>query len=76
MGTNETMNGECRPSASRRAEEQTLFSALVALARYVEGCMRKRRSRLDLLELTDEQLCDIGVKRSEAQREGSRPFWD
>lgn len=53
-----------------------LFSALVALARYVEGRMRKRRSRLDLLELTDEQLCDIGVKRSEALREGSRPFWD
>ncbi|GAA2836013.1 uncharacterized protein DUF1127 [Aminobacter aminovorans] len=31
--------------------------------------------RLDLSELTDEQLDDIGVCRREAEREIAKPFW-
>jgi uncharacterized protein YjiS (DUF1127 family) len=36
----------------------------------------RRRSRMALLELTDEQLKDIGVSRADAYREGIRPPWD
>lgn len=35
-----------------------------------------RRSRLDLLELSDDQLKDIGLSRSDAYREGLRSWWD
>lgn len=35
-----------------------------------------RRSRNALLELTDEQLRDIGLNPDEAAREAKRPIWD
>jgi hypothetical protein len=31
--------------------------------------------RLDLSELTDEQLDDIGLSRRDAEREVAKPFW-
>ncbi|TJW58692.1 MAG: DUF1127 domain-containing protein, partial [Mesorhizobium sp.] len=31
---------------------------------------------LALLEMTDDQLRDIGISRCDAHREGLRPFWD
>lgn len=36
----------------------------------------RHRSRRLLLELTDDQLRDIGVSRVDALGEGHRPFWD
>ena len=41
-------------------------------ARYV-----KRRTRYCLLDLTEEQLQDIGISRDEARREAGKSFyWD
>jgi uncharacterized protein YjiS (DUF1127 family) len=37
---------------------------------------RIRRERLQLLELSDYMLSDIGITREEAGREAARPFWD
>jgi uncharacterized protein YjiS (DUF1127 family) len=37
--------------------------------------MERRRTRRDLLELTDYQLQDIGLTRLDAINEGRRPFW-
>ena len=37
---------------------------------------RVRRERLQLLELNDYMLNDIGLTREEAGREAARPFWD
>lgn len=31
--------------------------------------------RLDLSELTDEQLDDIGLTRRDVERESAKPFW-
>lgn len=45
---------------------------LQALGRMLE----RRRTRMALSDLTDEQLKDIGLSRSQAYREVSRPFWD
>ncbi len=35
-----------------------------------------RRQRLDLRELDDRTLRDIGVSRTDVEREASRHFWD
>lgn len=59
----------------RRSERQGV-SRLTAWLEKVEGMMEKRRTRGALLELTDYQLKDIGLSRSQVHREASRPFWD
>jgi len=51
----------------------------VAVTRFVDWLefrLERRRSRLALLELTDEQLADIGISRGEAYKEGIRSFLD
>ncbi|WP_370463492.1 DUF1127 domain-containing protein [Mesorhizobium sp.] len=47
-----------------------------SLANRIDGLLDRRRSRLALLEMTDDQLRDIGISRCDAHREGLRPFWD
>lgn len=78
MGTIETLSRarmHGAPAAgfgSRKSPEGSLLSRLgSALDRMLE----RRRSRFALLELSDEQLKDIGISRGEAYREGIRPFW-
>jgi len=41
----------------------------------MRAAMERRRSRLDLLGLTDVQLEDIGISAQMARHEGLRPFW-
>lgn len=43
---------------------------------WLEQRVDKRRSRLALLELTDDQLKDIGISRADAHREGLRSVFD
>lgn len=43
---------------------------------WLDHLVERRRSRMALLELTDEQLKDIGISRADAYREGIRPSWD
>jgi uncharacterized protein YjiS (DUF1127 family) len=49
---------------------------VVYAAVWLDEKLERRRSRRLLQELTDYQLKDIGITRSEAYREGRRPFWD
>lgn len=53
----------------------TRGSVLARVVAMIEGAAARRRSRLALLEMTDAQLKDIGISRSQAYREASRPFW-
>ncbi|MFE0014016.1 DUF1127 domain-containing protein [Mesorhizobium sp. NPDC059054] len=46
------------------------FSVWLSLA------LERHRSRKILLEMTDEQLKDIGISRADAHREGMRSFLD
>ena len=64
-----------RPSG-RRGFVGRLVHVVRSLARWIDALIERRRSRLALLEMTDEQLKDIGVSRGDAHREGIRPFWD
>ncbi|MEO5758901.1 MAG: DUF1127 domain-containing protein [Mesorhizobium sp.] len=43
---------------------------------WVDGLLERRRSRLALLEMTDDQLKDIGISRCDAHAEGIRQIWD
>ncbi|MER8631637.1 DUF1127 domain-containing protein [Mesorhizobium opportunistum] len=47
-----------------------------SLARWIDYLLDRRRSRLALLEMTDDQLKDIGISRCDAHREGIRPIWE
>lgn len=37
--------------------------------------LERRRQRLALRDLDDHLLRDIGISRSDARREGRKPFW-
>lgn len=50
-------------------------SALLRVVAMIELAVERRRSRLALMELSDAQLKDIGISRSQAFREANRPFW-
>ena len=51
---------------------QEWFKVLVAIMRARRA---KQRSRRHLRDLTDDQLRDIGVTRSQAQWEADKPSW-
>lgn len=47
-----------------------------SFGRWIDHLIERRRSRMALLEMTDDQLNDINVSRIEARLEASRPFWN
>lgn len=49
---------------------------MTSSATWLGRALERRRSRLALLEMTDDQLKDIGVSRSDAYREGMRSFFE
>lgn len=64
-----------RPSG-RRGFVSRIVHVVRSLAQQIDALIERRRGRLALLEMTDEQLRDIGVSRGDAHREGIRRFWD
>jgi uncharacterized protein YjiS (DUF1127 family) len=69
------LRGDSYPS-QRRGFGGRLVVVLGSFMRQIGRVLERRRGRLALLEMTDEQLKDIGVSRCDAHREGLRPFWD
>lgn len=49
---------------------------LIDLLLRLDDMLERHRSRKALLELSEEQLKDIGISRSDAIREATRPAWD
>lgn len=47
-----------------------------SLLAWFDNLAARRRSRMALLEMTDDQLKDIGISRADAYREGIRPPWE
>ncbi|WP_354493393.1 DUF1127 domain-containing protein [Mesorhizobium robiniae] len=81
MGTIDTTHyAEAELRMARPLGRRTYVNRLVRVARslfrWIDAMVDRRRSRLILLEMTDDQLKDIGVSRCDAHREGLRPFWD
>jgi uncharacterized protein YjiS (DUF1127 family) len=76
MGTIETIADPAGSGTVRRSVRPAVFDALSSFARRLHTIMARRQQRRDLRELTDDQLRDIGLTRTEARREAARPFWD
>ena len=55
---------------------RSLRTHCIAAANWIGRQLERRRSRLALLEMTDEQLKDIGLSRGEAHGEYMRHVWD
>ena len=70
------LGGQASRPSGQRGFGGRLVSVLGALMRRIGRVLERRRSRLALLEMTDEQLKDIGISRCDAHREGLRQFWD
>ena len=60
-------------SASPRFSWRAMPRAIWAAAREAS---RVRTTRRMLAEMDGRMLADIGVSRSDAEREAARPFWD
>ena len=56
-------------SAGRRLSVRRMLTIL-------SGMLAAHRQRRQLLQLDDRRLDDIGLDRTAAQREATRPFWD
>jgi uncharacterized protein YjiS (DUF1127 family) len=54
----------------------SLRARSVAVANWIGRQMEKRRSRMALQEMTDDQLKDIGLSRGQAYSEFRRRLWD
>ncbi|MFD2058758.1 DUF1127 domain-containing protein [Mesorhizobium calcicola] len=70
------LSGQSTRPSGRRGFVSRLVHVVRSLAKWTDNLLERRRSRLVLLEMTDDQLKDIGVSRCDAHREAIRPFWD
>ncbi|MBT1154148.1 DUF1127 domain-containing protein [Aminobacter anthyllidis] len=78
MSTMDAIGGGVTGASSQmeRGSPRKRANALSRLMRWLAHCVERRRTRMSLLELTDDQLSDIGISRCDAYREGLRPFYD
>jgi uncharacterized protein YjiS (DUF1127 family) len=63
-------------ASARRGFVGRLTLVLRSAASQLDLMMQRRRGRLALMEMTDEQLKDIGISRCDAHREGIKAFWE
>ncbi|WP_374380111.1 DUF1127 domain-containing protein [Dongia sp.] len=66
-------NGPFRGGLFRDAVAQPGRVASLFIA--IEEWRERRRSRRDLMRLSDYQLKDIGISRLDAEQEFAKPFW-
>ncbi|MDI6027592.1 DUF1127 domain-containing protein [Corticibacterium sp. UT-5YL-CI-8] len=78
MQTIDTFSGESLEGNSRTARSYVRSFAIFAgkVFTWVSWRLERRRTRLALLNMTDEQLWDVGISRADAYREGIRSFLD
>lgn len=76
MGTIETIDSGQRNHARYVGDASFPVFSFAGLVRRFRRLSDRWRQRRDLLELTDDQLRDIGVTRAQARCEAARPFWE
>ncbi len=64
-----------RPAATPRNLRNRLVAHFGSAAATWHLWRERSRSRAQLRELSDHLLRDIGISRSQADVEGSKPFW-
>jgi Uncharacterized conserved small protein len=65
-----------RSATEDRSARKTFGVRVLTIVEALERMAARRRSRRALLNLTDEQLKDIGISRADAYREGIRNAWE
>jgi uncharacterized protein YjiS (DUF1127 family) len=76
--------GSLRRAAAELGEQPDLIDALLvralagskALLRRIAEWQRRSAERRELMMLTDRDLRDIRITRSEANAEANKPFWE
>ncbi|UDL91081.1 DUF1127 domain-containing protein [Mesorhizobium sp. PAMC28654] len=81
MGTIETIHhvgvfGQAARPVGWRGYVRRLVRVVTSFFLWIDILVERRRGRLALLEMTDDQLKDIGISRCDAHREGIRSLWD
>lgn len=71
-----TERSDLHSGRTSRKTTEMLLGQLRSLGGWILRCAERRRGRLALLELTDDQLKDIGLSRADAWNEGNRSIWD
>lgn len=74
-------NRSASAAFDRQASGQSGFRrrfvvVIVTACNRLAAALERRSSRRALLEMTDDQLKDIGISRADAHREGLRSFFD
>ena len=64
------------PAVHAPGTRRFLYARFIAATVWIGRQLERRRGRLALLEMTDEQLKDIGISRCDAHREGIKAFWE
>ncbi len=64
-----------RPGGKDLAATAGFFSLLRKTAALARVWLERSRQRTDLRRLDGRMLSDIGLSRSQALHEGSKPFW-
>lgn len=69
--------GSARTSGGRAGHvtQYLLKDRFAHALRMFEDWQERRRTRRDLMRLTDYQLKDIGLSRVDAENEYGKPFW-
>ncbi len=62
-------------STLRHSHSSHIGEGLVALFNRVQDWSERRRARNHLYQMPDYILHDIGISRSEVEREYEKPFW-
>lgn len=77
MATIETIHRSLGGSHDLEAEmtKERNRPSITSALNWVETMFEKRRSRRALLEMSDDQLKDIGLSRGEAYHEANRGMW-
>lgn len=65
-------NASIQSPVAKAGQRQRRLLPLLVLA---EMWLERRQQRRALLELSDHMLKDIGLSRTDALREGVKPFW-
>ncbi|MEQ1952545.1 DUF1127 domain-containing protein [Mesorhizobium yinganensis] len=72
MSTMKTLSQTSAPTAGFGTH---VLRIIGAAAESLSAMLERRRGRLALLEMTDDQLKDIGLSRADADYEGLRRPW-
>jgi uncharacterized protein YjiS (DUF1127 family) len=59
-----------------REGDAAASSRFMTMRQWLARALAKRKSRIQLGELSDYQLRDIGITKRQARREARRRFWD